>query len=750
MIERPRRRPLLGGLSVAAFVVGTVAVGTVDATDAGDGGPDPIEVDEGSVARRDADGPQTRIVGGSEVPIERAPWQVALVMDVGGGNWHQFCGGSIIAQRWVVTAAHCVDGATQPGDFVIIAGHAHWPSAPVADDRVVDTIMVHPGWDPNDDRNDIALLRLDANTPLPLNGTTVAPVPLPRGVGSGWPPRSAAAEVTGWGSTVSGGSGVTTLRLATVDVLSGPGENECGLYYTSDDPVPTEYHPTEMLCAGVEGGGRDACQGDSGGPLVVKSSGEWVLAGITSWGIGCAQADFPGVYARVTNYGSWIATTVGASAPGVPTSPSATAGDGTAKVTWTAPASDGGIPVSRYTVTASPSGRTCTSVTATTCTVTGLTNGTSYTFTVRAANVAGQGPASSATSSVTPIGPPAAPGAPTGTAGDGEVTVSWTAPSSNGGSPITGYTVTGSPGGSCTTTGTRSCTITGLQNGTAHTFRVRAKNAIGTGPSSVASDPLTPNAPFYPLTPARIVDTRPGGVKVGSPDGAGEALRVNVLGRGGLPSSGAGPGVGAVALNVTVTETEDPVIGGGYATVFPCGVRPEASNLNFVGGDVVANSVIAPVSPAGEVCFFVYGTAHVVADVSGYFPVDGGFTSVTPARVADTRPVGVKVGAPDGTGEELRIDMRGRGGLPDSDLAAVALNVTVAETEDPVVGGGYATVFPCGVQPEASNLNFVGGDVVANSVIAPVATSGPFEGHVCFYVYGTAHVIADASGFFRR
>ena len=77
----------------------------------------------------------------------------------------------------------------------------------------------------------------------------------------------------------------------------------------------------------------------------------------------------------------------------------------------------------------------------------------------------------------------------------------------------------------------------------------------------------------------------------------------------------------AVALNVTVTQSENPTIGGGYVTVYPCDKpRPDASNLNFVTDQTVPNSVIAPVSANGEVCFYVYGTTHLLADVSGYFP----------------------------------------------------------------------------------------------------------------------------------
>jgi len=90
---------------------------------------------------------------------------------------------------------------------------------------------------------------------------------------------------------------------------------------------------------------------------------------------------------------------------------------------------------------------------------------------------------------------------------------------------------------------------------------------------------------------------------------------VTVAGRGGVPLSG----VGAVALNVTVVEGEDPAVGGGYVTVYPCGTRPDASNLNFTAGQTVPNAVIAPVSASGTVCFYVYGTAHLLVDVSGYF-----------------------------------------------------------------------------------------------------------------------------------
>jgi hypothetical protein len=181
--------------------------------------------------------------------------------------------------------------------------------------------------------------------------------------------------------------------------------------------------------------------------------------------------------------------------PAAPTSVTATAGNAQATVSWTAPAQDGGAAISSYTVTSTPEGKTCTTAT-TSCTVTGLTNGTQYRFTVTATNSVGTGPASAQSNPVTPTGPPGPPTGVTATAGNGEATVSWTAPSSNGGSPITGYTVTSSTGAkSCSTTTATTCTITGLTNGTSYTFTVTAANSAGTGPASAASAAVTPEAP---------------------------------------------------------------------------------------------------------------------------------------------------------------------------------------------------------------------------------------------------------------
>jgi len=180
--------------------------------------------------------------------------------------------------------------------------------------------------------------------------------------------------------------------------------------------------------------------------------------------------------------------------PGAPTSVTATAGpnnvagDGQVSVSWTAPSSNGAA-ITGYTVTASPGGTTVT-VAGTSVTVSGLVPGTAYTFTVTATNSVGTG-AAGISNSVTPVTVPGAPTGPTATAGDGQATVSFTAPASNG-APITGYTVTSSPGG-ITGSGTNtSVGVSGLADGTAYTFTVTATNSLGTGPASIPSNSVTP------------------------------------------------------------------------------------------------------------------------------------------------------------------------------------------------------------------------------------------------------------------
>src|SRR5262249_37611256 len=157
-----------------------------------------------------------------------------------------------------------------------------------------------------------------------------------------------------------------------------------------------------------------------------------------------------------------------------PTILSVTPGNGQATVAFAAPASNGGLPITSYTVVSSPGGITASAV-ASPLTITGLTNGTAYVFTVYATNVAGNGPTSAPSSpAVTPTGPPSAPTITSVTAGDHQAAVAFTPPSSNGGLTITSYRVTSLPGG-LTATGTASpILVTGLTDGVSYTFTVTA------------------------------------------------------------------------------------------------------------------------------------------------------------------------------------------------------------------------------------------------------------------------------------
>jgi uncharacterized protein (TIGR02145 family) len=219
-------------------------------------------------------------------------------------------------------------------------------------------------------------------------------------------------------------------------------------------------------------------------------------AGLMIWCTNC------GTYGelQVYNGAAWTNLTGGAasgSVPGVPPIGTATAENGQASVSFTAPASNGGSAITSYTATSNPGSFTGTLSQAGsgTITVTGLTNGIAYTFTVKATNANGISVASDPSNSVTPANVPGAPIIGTATAGAGQASVPFTQPASNGGSAITSYTATSTPGsftGTLPQAGSGTITVTGLTPGTPYTFTVAATNAIGTGAASAASNAVTP------------------------------------------------------------------------------------------------------------------------------------------------------------------------------------------------------------------------------------------------------------------
>ncbi|XP_025961183.2 transmembrane protease serine 9 isoform X1 [Dromaius novaehollandiae] len=229
-----------------------------------------------------------KIVGGSTAARGEWPWQVSLWLR----RKEHKCGAVLIADRWLLSAAHCFDIYSDPKMWVAFLGT---PFLNGIDGKVekIFRIYKHPFYNVYSLDYDVALLELS----MPVKfSSTIKPICLPDN--SHIFHEEARCFITGWGSTKEGGLMSKHLQKAAVNMI---GDQACKKFY----PVQIS---SRMVCAGFPQGTVDSCSGDAGGPLACKEpSGRWFLAGITSWGYGCARPYFPGVYTKVTAVQGWIA-----------------------------------------------------------------------------------------------------------------------------------------------------------------------------------------------------------------------------------------------------------------------------------------------------------------------------------------------------------------------------------------------------------------------------------------------------------
>ncbi|XP_063620670.1 trypsin, alkaline C-like [Cydia splendana] len=241
-----------------------------------------------------------RIVGGTPTAVDQYPYMSNMQYHLWNMFWEQWCGGSLINSRSVLSAAHCYEG-DRADQWRVRLGTSQASSG--GTEHQVSQLNLHAGYNRNTLENDIAIIHL-AN-PATFSNTVAV-------VSIGGPnynlPDGTPVTTIGWGALSSGGSYPEQLQHVEINIIS---QDFCSAQYAWLKTQPGFQNwpdiTDNMLCAGIQHyGGKDACQGDSGGPLVHPADPTDVQVGIVSWGYGCAHQDFPGVNVRVSKYTDWI------------------------------------------------------------------------------------------------------------------------------------------------------------------------------------------------------------------------------------------------------------------------------------------------------------------------------------------------------------------------------------------------------------------------------------------------------------
>lgn len=734
-----------------------------------------------------------RIVGGSATTVDSVPWQVEVEL----GNF--LCGGTLIDSQWVLTAAHCIvdSGVTAAGIFV--HSDSTFRSEMNELNAIgVDQVQVHPSYVVDTQQNDVALLHLKgpaAGTPIPLYTDTTGPT------------DGTLALISGWGTLFFGGPLPDQLQSATVGVIGGPSDG-CGSYGAA-------FTSATMLCAGFLVGGVDTCQGDSGGPLVVEADTAPKVAGITSFGFECARANSPGIYTRVSTYVAWIRSFVGdpfawttvttncnaantnctyvdipgltngqtvevrvlaqnvigtgaasssatatvdpstAVAATAPTGIVASPLSGRVALSWTPPVDPIGGPVAGYEVSRD-GGATWvkTGTSAPSFAFTGLTNGTNYSFKIRALNVAGPGVA--ATSAVVK-------------------------PSVYGyvGVNPTRLLSTRSTGGAIVTASPRGLVVGGKSGIPTSVVAVALSVTVDTpaaaGSLTVwacgATRPTLPNVTFragqlssqlvisrlgslsrvciYTTTPAHVVVDALGYYPTGSKftpmnptrlasgvRATNSTLQVQASNRPGIPA-----GAKAVALKITASGST----ASGSINVYRCDqAKPASWSLWFQPGKASSDTIYVTPGADGKVCVFTTAGVNVAVDAVGYVPSVGMYVSTGLKRLVDTRSNGgtvdglyAKIGT-RASSAGLRFKVLGRAGVA-SDASSVAVRVTVVAP----TAAGYVQIWPCGATKAGISVAFAAGQTFTGTVLTKIGA----DGKVCMQATKAVDVVIDLDGY---